>query len=96
MEMDTKVVTFGEVMMRLIPPGFLRFVQTRSFDVIYAGAEANVAIALANLNIPVDFVTILPENELGDGILKACALQDRGDRCEIENLLHQFPLPVML
>ena len=61
-----KVVTFGEVMMRLIPPGFLRFVQTRSFDVFYAGAEANVAITLANLNTPVDFVTCLPENELGD------------------------------
>jgi len=69
MEMDTKVVTFGEVMMRLMPPGFLRFVQTRSFDVITAGAEANVAVALANLNIPVDFVTILPENELGDACL---------------------------
>jgi len=64
-----KVVTFGEVMMRLIPPGFLRFVQARSFDVFYAGSEANVAIALANLGIPVDFVTCLPENELGDACI---------------------------
>jgi len=64
-----KVVTFGEVMMRLIPPGFLRFSQTISFDVFYAGAEANVAIALANLGTPVDFVTSLPENELGDACL---------------------------
>lgn len=61
-----KVVTFGEVMMRLIPPDFLRFVQAKSFDMFYAGAEANVAIALANLGKPVDFVTCLPENELGD------------------------------
>jgi 2-dehydro-3-deoxygluconokinase len=66
---DKKVVTFGEVMMRLMPPGFLRFVQARSFDVIYAGAEANVAVALANLNVPVDFVTCLPENDLGDACI---------------------------
>jgi len=66
MNADKKVVTFGEVMMRLIPPGFLRFAQARSFDVFYAGAEANVAIALANLGTPVDFITCLPENELGD------------------------------
>jgi 2-dehydro-3-deoxygluconokinase len=64
-----KVVTFGEVMMRLIPPGFLRFVQARSFDVFYAGAEVNVAITLANLGTTVDFVTCLPENELGDTCL---------------------------
>ncbi|VVB62131.1 2-dehydro-3-deoxygluconokinase [uncultured archaeon] len=69
MKTDKKVVTFGEVMMRLIPPGFLRFVQTRSFDVIYAGAEANVAVALANLHVPVDFVTCLPENDLGDACI---------------------------
>ena len=64
-----KVVSFGEVMMRLIPPGFLRFNQAKSFDVFYAGAEANVAVALANLGIPVDFVTCLPENELGDACI---------------------------
>jgi len=64
-----KVVTFGEVMMRLIPPGFLRFTQARSFDVFYAGAEINVAIALANIGTPVDYVTCLPENELGDACL---------------------------
>ena len=67
--MDKKVVTFGEVMMRLTPPGFLRFVQTKSFDAIYAGAELNVAIALANLGTPADFVTRLPENDLGDACI---------------------------
>ena len=41
--MTKKVVTFGEIMMRLSPPGFLRFGQARSFDVIYGGGEANVA-----------------------------------------------------
>ena len=69
MKSDTKVVTFGEVMMRLTPPDFLRFTQARSFDVLYAGAEVNVAIALANLGVPVEFITCLPENELGDACL---------------------------
>ena len=64
-----RVVTFGEIMLRLTTPDHLRIVQTSSFDAIYAGAEANVAIALANLGIPVDFVTRLPRNDLGDACL---------------------------
>ncbi len=67
--MDKKVVTFGEIMMRLSPPGFQRFTQARSFDVIYGGGEANVAVALANFKIPVDYVTRLPANDLGDACL---------------------------
>lgn len=43
-----KIVTFGEIMLRLSPPGYQRFVQAESFDVIYGGGEANVAISLAN------------------------------------------------
>jgi len=69
MKSSKKVVTFGEVMLRFTPPDFLRFTQARSFDVIYAGAEVNVAIALANLGAPVDYVTCLPENELGDACI---------------------------
>ena len=69
MKSERKVVTFGEVMMRLTPPDFLRFTQARSFGVIYAGAEVNVAIALANLGVPVEYVTRLPENDLGDACL---------------------------
>jgi 2-dehydro-3-deoxygluconokinase len=61
-----KIVTFGEIMLRLAPPGFLRIAQARSFDAIYAGAEANVAITLANLGFPADFVTRFPPNDLGD------------------------------
>ncbi|MEM2105255.1 MAG: sugar kinase [Candidatus Bathyarchaeia archaeon] len=64
-----KVVTFGEIMLRLAPPGFLRIAQARSFDAIYAGAEANVAITLANLGFPADFVTRLPPNDLGDACI---------------------------
>src|SRR5512145_31675 len=64
--MKKKIVTFGEIMMRLSPPGFLRFSQARSFDVIYGGGEANVAVSLANFGVPVDYVTRLPKNDLGE------------------------------
>ena len=66
-----KVVTFGEIMLRLSPPGFLRFSQANSFDVVYGGGESNVAVSLANYGIDVDFVTRLPQNDLGD-----CALRE--------------------
>jgi 2-dehydro-3-deoxygluconokinase len=65
-----RIVTFGEIMMRLSPPGFQRFGQARSFDVVYGGGEANVAVALANLGLPTDFVTRLPGNDLGDACLQ--------------------------
>jgi len=52
-------------MLRLSPPNFKRFTQSRSFDVIYGGGEANVAVSLANFGFPVDFVTRLPKNDLG-------------------------------
>jgi 2-dehydro-3-deoxygluconokinase len=68
--MTKKVVTFGEIMMRLSPPGFLRFGQARSFDVIYGGGEANVAVSLANFGVPVDYVTRLPDNDLGDACIQ--------------------------
>ncbi|MBN1977406.1 MAG: sugar kinase [Anaerolineae bacterium] len=64
-----KIVTFGEVMLRLSPPGFQRFVQARSFDVIYGGGEANVAASLANYGQPVEYVTRLPANDIGDACL---------------------------
>ncbi|MBO0340253.1 sugar kinase [Flagellimonas profundi] len=70
-----KVVTFGEIMLRLSPPGFLRFSQTNSFDVVYGGGESNVAVSLANYGIPVDFVTRLPKNDIGE-----CALMEMRKR----------------
>ncbi len=68
--MAHKVVCFGEIMMRLSPPGFQRFGQARSFDVIYGGGEANVAVSLANFGVSVEYVTRLPDNDLG----KACIM----------------------
>ena len=64
-----KTVTFGEIMLRLSPPGFQRFVQARSFDVVYGGGEANVAASLANFGLPVEFVTRLPDNDIGEACL---------------------------
>ncbi len=70
-----KVVTFGEIMLRLAPPGFLRFSQANSFDVVYGGGESNVAVSLANYGVPVDFVTRLPNNDIGQ-----CALMEMRKR----------------
>lgn len=62
----SRVVTFGEIMLRLSPPDYQRFVQARTFDVIYGGGESNVAVSLANYGIETDYVTRLPANEMGD------------------------------
>jgi|TARA_B110000908_G_scaffold23711_1_gene27035 2-dehydro-3-deoxygluconokinase len=70
-----KVVTFGEIMLRLSPPGFLRFSQSNSFDVVYGGGESNVAVSLANYGVPVDFVTRLPQNDIGQ-----CAMMEMRKR----------------
>ncbi len=64
-----KVVTFGEIMLRLNPPGFLRLEQAESFDVSFGGGEANVSVSLAHFGMATDFVTRLPKNELGDACL---------------------------
>lgn len=53
-------------MLRLAPPGFLRFSQASSFDVSFGGGESNVAISLANYGVPVEYVTRLPQNDLGE------------------------------
>jgi 2-dehydro-3-deoxygluconokinase len=64
-----KVVTFGEVMLRLAPPGFGRIPQARSFDAVYGGGEANVAASLANFGEQAEYVTRLPMNDLGEACL---------------------------
>lgn len=66
-----KVVTFGEIMLRLTPPGYQRFSQANVFDVVYGGGESNVAVSLANYGIPTEFVTRLPDNDIGDCALMA-------------------------
>ncbi len=68
--MVSKVVNFGEIMLRLSPPDFKRFNQARSFNLIYGGGEANVAVSLANYGIPVDYITKLPNNEIADSCIQ--------------------------
>lgn len=63
--MIKKVVTLGDVMLRLSTPGVQRFTQSTTFDAAYAGAEANVAVSIRNLGIPSAHVTRFPKNDLG-------------------------------
>ncbi len=60
-----KVITFGELMLRLAPEGYLRFVQSEKFQATFGGAEANVAVSLANYGINASFVSKLPNHEIG-------------------------------
>lgn len=63
--MQKKVVTLGEIMLRLSTPGHQRFVQSDRFDVTYGGGEANVAVALSNYGLNGTFVSRVPENAIG-------------------------------
>jgi 2-dehydro-3-deoxygluconokinase len=60
------IVTFGEIMLRLAPPGLERFLQTPQFVATFGGGEANVAVALAQFGMPAAFVTVLPSNPIAD------------------------------
>ncbi len=61
-----KIVTMGEIMLRLTTPNYNRFIQADSFDVCYGGGEANVAVSLANYGHDTDYVTKVPSNPIGD------------------------------
>lgn len=63
--MNKRVVTFGEIMMRLNPEGYLRFTQSSRFEATYAGGEANVAVSLANYGVDAVFVSKVPAHEIG-------------------------------
>jgi 2-dehydro-3-deoxygluconokinase len=66
-----KVVTFGEIMLRLAPEGYLRFVQADKFEVVLGGGEANVSVSLANYGLESVFVTKLPTHEIGQMAVNA-------------------------
>ena len=61
-----KVVTLGEIMLRLSTPGYEKFIQADEFDVCYGGGEANVAVSLANYGHDAEFVTKVPKNPIGE------------------------------
>lgn len=67
----SRVVTFGEIMLRLATPGFLRFAQATELEATYGGGEANVAVSLANYGIPASFVSSLPRNDFGDAAISS-------------------------
>lgn len=71
--MEKRVVTFGEIMLRLATPDYLRFNQTQQLNATFGGGEANVAVSLANYGLKADFVTRLPKND----IARACIMDLR-------------------
>jgi 2-dehydro-3-deoxygluconokinase len=73
-----KVITFGEIMLRLATPGFLRFDQTDQYSATFGGGEANVAVSLANYGMDVDFITRLPKNDIGITCMKDLRKQGVG------------------
>ena len=77
-----KVVTFGEIMVRLSAPNYLRLIQTNDFEVSYAGAEANVAVSLANYGMYTEFVTCLPDNPIAE----RCIMDLRGHNVGVNHI----------
>ncbi len=69
--MSKKVITMGEIMLRLSTPNFERFIQADTFDVNYGGGEANVAVSLANFGYDTEYITALPDNPIGESALAA-------------------------
>lgn len=82
--MSNKVVTFGEIMLRLATPGYERFSQASEFTATYGGGEANVAVSLANYGIESSFVTRLPKND----IARACEMDLRKYGVNTDNIIH--------
>ena len=64
------IVCFGEVMLRLSPPGYLRLSQTDNLNMTFGGAEANVSVSLANYGMEARYVTRLPDNPITDAFLQ--------------------------
>jgi 2-dehydro-3-deoxygluconokinase len=77
-----KALTFGEIMLRLSTPGFERFSQAGRFNIQFGGGEANVAVSLANFGIPVNFVTRLPDNDIG----RACLMELKRHGVEVDHV----------
>ncbi len=67
--MNKKIITFGEIMLRMATPEHQRFSQATSFNASFGGGEANVAVSLAKFNLDTEFVTRLPQNDLGDAVI---------------------------
>lgn len=84
MKMKNKIVTFGEIMLRLATPDYLRFCQSNVFTATFGGGEANVAVSLANYGLNTEFVTRLPEND----IARACIMDLHKYNVGTEHILY--------
>ncbi|MFT4145061.1 MAG: sugar kinase [Mobilitalea sp.] len=69
--MSKKVITFGEIMLRLAPEGYYRFVQAEQYGATFGGGEANVAVSLSNFGLDAGFVTRLPKHEIGQAAINS-------------------------
>ena len=78
-----KVVTFGEIMLRLKSPAYERFFQSPSLEATFGGGEANVCVSLANYGMETSFVTVLPKNDIGE----ACIRELRGFGVDVKNIV---------
>src|SRR5688572_32257547 len=76
----SKVVTFGEIMLRLSPPGYERFLQSPVLNATFGGGEANVAVSLALFGLDSYYVTRLPKHDIGEAAMRA--LRAEGVRTE--------------
>ena len=80
-----KVVTFGEIMLRLKSPGYERFFQSPSLEATFGGGEANVSVSLANYGMETSYVTVLPKNDIGE----ACLRELRGFGVDVSNIVRK-------
>ena len=65
-----KILTFGEIMLRLKAPGHERFFQSPMLEATFGGGEANVAVSLANYGMDAEFLTVLPQNDIADACIR--------------------------
>ncbi|MCC8143006.1 MAG: sugar kinase [Tannerellaceae bacterium] len=82
--MKNKIVSFGEVMLRLATPDYLRFNQATQFNASFGGGEANVAVSLANYGLNAEFVTRLPKNDIG----RACVMDLRKYNVGVDHIVY--------
>ena len=85
MSNHVRVVTFGEIMLRLKSPGFERFFQSPTLEATFGGGEANVSVSLANYGIDTAFVSVLPNNDIGN----ACLRELRGFGVDVSNIVRK-------
>ena len=85
MNKHVRVVTFGEIMLRLKSPGFERFFQSPTLEATFGGGEANVSVSLANYGMDTAYVTVLPNNDIGN----ACIRELRGFGVNVSNIVRK-------